>query len=111
MRPYLLLLVLVAIVGGLIFFMSPSQPTTGFDTIPIAERQALAEAFTIAAERLERGEERLLVDEFLRTRIALQPTSGRWANEMNVVVQAAWSDDAAVYAKKLRGIALTINKR
>jgi len=110
--PYILPFIFAVIVGAiLVYSFAPQSQPTDFDWIPLAERQALAESFTIAADRLERGEERLLVDEFLRTSIARQPTSGRWANEMNIVVQAAWSDDAAVYAKKLRGIALTINKR
>ena len=103
-KPYLLLFVFAVIVGAFLVYSFAPQ-STAFDSIPFAERQSLAEAFSVAAERLERGEERLLVDEFLRTSIARQPTSGHWANEMNIVVQAAWSADAAVYARKLREIA------
>jgi len=70
-----------------------------------AERQSLAESFGIAAEKLESGADRLLVDEYLRTAIAAQPTSGRWANEINTIIQTAQSPDSMIYAKNLRLIA------
>ena len=108
-KPYLLLFVVGAFVGvALVYSFAPYSQPTVFNQIPVAERQSLAEALNIAAERLERGEERLLVDEYIRTSIASQPTSGHWASEINAVVRAAWADDAAVYAKNLRGIVQTM---
>jgi hypothetical protein len=72
---------------------------------PFSERQALAESFDIAAEQLESGVCRFLVDEYLRTAIASQPTSGRWANDFDKIIQTAYSPDTMMYAKNLRAIA------
>ena len=76
-----------------------------FSNMDTAERQSLAESFELAAGKLEIGVGQLLVDEFLRTAIASQPTSGQWANEFNKIVQTAPSPDPIVYAKNLRNIA------
>ena len=70
-----------------------------------AERQSLAGSFGIAAERLEHGDCRFLVDEYLRTAIAAQPTSGQWANTLDKILQTAHSADSMIYAKNLRLVA------
>jgi len=76
-----------------------------------AERQALAESFDIAAGKLESGADRLLVEESLRTAIAAQPTSGRWANEIDTIVQTAIASDPVVYAKNMRLIAKELREK
>jgi len=70
-----------------------------------AERVSLAESFDIAAGRLESGTCRFLVDEYLRTAIAGQPGSGRWAGDIDKILQTAASPDAVIYARNLRAIA------
>jgi len=72
---------------------------------PFSERQSLAESLDVAAERLERGADRLLVDEYIRTAIAQQPTSGQWANTLDKILQTADSPDTLIYARNLRLIA------
>jgi hypothetical protein len=72
---------------------------------PFSERTSLAESFGIAAGKLESGVDRLLVDEYLRTAIATQPTSGQWENTIDKVLQTAASPDPIVFAKNLRLIA------
>jgi len=54
---------------------------------------------------LERGDCRFTVDEFIRGAIAVQPTSGRWANEIDKILQTAISPDVVIYARNLRLIA------
>ena len=51
-----------------------------------AERVALADAFEYAARQLDSGVERLVVEEYIRTAIASQPTSRQWANEFNRII-------------------------
>jgi hypothetical protein len=57
-------------------------------------RESLADAFGIAAGKLENGVDRLLVDEYLRTAIARQPTSGQWANEFTRIIPPNPTADA-----------------
>jgi len=70
-----------------------------------AERQSLAESLELAARELDVGTNRFIVDEFLRTAIASQPASGRWAKEIDQLLQTAHSPSAIVYANNLRKIA------
>ena len=100
-------IILGMIVSG---FLTPQQAASGGAVIspfPLdtAERVALAESFDNAAGQLENGTERLLVDEYIRTAIARQPTSGQWANEIDKIVQTAHSPNPMIYAKNLRLIA------
>ena len=105
-KPCILPFVFGVIVGAmLIYLLTLQQQSTAFDQIPFSERQVLAESFGIAAEKLESGENRFLVDEYIRTAIASQPTSGRWANEIDKIIQTAHSTDQTVFAKNLRLIA------
>jgi len=115
-KPCILLFLLGIIVGFVLqpIVIKPQAALGGaaippFSRIDTAERQALAESFNIAAEKLERGDERLVVDEYLRTAIASQPGSGQWAEEIDKIVQSARSPDAAVYARNLRAIAKVLN--
>ena len=83
--------------------------------MPFSERQALADALVNAAEKLEgigrpegdgrNAANRLHVDEFIRTDIAVQPTSGQWSDGIDKIIQAAHSADPVVYANNLRLIA------
>jgi len=114
--------ILGMIVG--VFFMQSIQPRPTsnhqtalegavvpfFSKIDTTERQSLAESFDIAAGRLEQGDCRFLVDEYIRTSIAIQPSSGQWANDIDKIVQTAWSADAVIYARNLRAIAKGLKK-
>ena len=51
------------------------------------------------------GIDRPLVDEYIRTAIATQPTSGQWANGINAIIQTAHSPDPMIYANNLRQFA------
>jgi len=118
LKPYVIPFILGMIVGGLTvgFWKSPVIPgitqttleqkaASGGAVIPFSERQSLAESLDVAAERLERGVDRLLVDDYIRTAIAQQPTSRQWTNTLDKILQTAVSPDAVVYAKNLRQIA------
>ena len=74
MKPILLPFLLGIIAGVVLVYLLAPQPTA-FHWMPSAERQALAKTFDIAAERLENGEDRLIVDEWIRMNIAKQPTA------------------------------------
>ena len=71
----------------------------------VAERQSLAESFVVAAGKLDSGVDRRQVDEYLRTAVARQPTSGQWAEEFTKIIETAASPDAVIYANNLRLIA------
>ena len=77
---------------------------------PFSERQSLAESLVVAAEKLEGGVDHPQVDEYLRTAIATQPTSGQWGNEFGKIIETATSLDAMIYAKNLRLIAKELTK-
>ena len=77
---------------------------------PFSERQSLAESLVIAAEQLESGVDRLLVDEYIRTAIAVQPTGGQWANDFTKIMATAASPDTMIYAANLRLIAKGLQK-
>ena len=70
-----------------------------------AERQSLAESLELAARGLDAGTDRFIIDEHLRTAIASQPASGRWAKEIDRLLQTAHSPSPIVYANNLRKIA------
>jgi hypothetical protein len=74
-------------------------------TIPLAERHALAEACQRAAEQLENGSGVPIVNEYLRTAIARQPTSGQWAEEINTMLQQAADENPKDYARNLKSLA------
>ena len=74
-------------------------------TIPVSERQSLANSFELAADDLIRGTERLHVNEDIRAAIAQQPTSGEWIGSLDKILQNAASPDSVVFAENLRQIA------
>jgi len=87
-----------------ITYTSRTSSGSGRCRDPFSERLSLAESFAIAAERLERGDDRFLVDEYIRTSIAVQPTSGQWGHTIDKILQTAASPNTVVYANNLRQI-------
>jgi len=113
-KPYIIPFIIGVMVGVLITNHSPlttnhstieRQAAQGGAAVPLSERQSLAESLELAAGRLDRGDCRFTVDEYIRTAIAVQPTSGRWANTFNPIIASANSPDAMIYANNLRMIA------
>jgi len=123
-KPYIVMLILGVMIGALIFSVNwtgpdevrPPQDTEFLrktkeiaEAIPSGERQSLATAFDSAAARLENGDHRLLVDEEIRTAIAIQPTSGQWDEKIDGLIKIADSTDPKKFAENLRLIAEGLN--
>ena len=118
-KPYIITIILVMIVcGQFVYIATQTKPVVNQQTsileqqaalggaaIPFQERSAIADALELAAGELDRGTERLVVDEYIREVIAQQPTGGQWKDSFTKILQTAASPDPVKYAENLRAIA------